>query len=569
MAGLARALPALFALASLLAAGCLAPATTVSPQSSSVDNVSLPTHRLAGGQEVFLTMKDGVKIDNWVFRPIEPGRYPVIIESRPYFGNLDPPAQFEGQKFSAWLIAYFVPRGYVVVLNSVRGTGNSGGCYGQGGVTEQTDLAAVVEDFAAMNYSNGKVAMIGKSYGGTTPWEAAVQDPPNLTTIVPIAGITNWYDYLYTNGASMGDGPFFNTEYPLTISFAPYLGFEDPNGPTVPIDPSYAQKVCKDTVDLTAEGVQSSQTGDETAWWLERDYGAQIAKLNRGNFSVYIVHGLQDWNVKTVQIQDIFNQLTVPRHMTLGQWDHQYPLRTDWDSELLRWFDYWLKGIQNGIMDEPPVQVLDSTGVWHDEQNFPPTRAVPLALSLTQNGGLATGASASAPGTLSYVATPTTQANNPAPGPDQLVFSGASPNGSLLRVSGTPRLYLNATVDGPNTQFVATLYDVNGSNWTAINWAALDARHREGVTQSQPITPGQSLSYALRFYPMDFVLHPGHKLGLTIAGAGGFVMSGPTEAKVDIATGGGNALVLPTLPNIQPESPQPAMANPADLPWTS
>src|SRR5439155_596089 len=75
------------------------------------------------------------------------------------------------------------------------------GCVDQGGVQEQKDEAATVEAFGTKEWSNGRVAMIGKSYGGTTPWEAALQQPPHLATIVPISGITRWYDYLWTNGA--------------------------------------------------------------------------------------------------------------------------------------------------------------------------------------------------------------------------------------------------------------------------------------------------------------------------------------------------------------------------------
>ena len=213
-----RPLAILLAAAFLLPlfAGCVTgPAETPAANVSAISPVLFPAIKK---EQKLLTMKDGIVLDNWVYRPDAPGQFPVIIESRPYFGNADPAASTEGQKFSKWLIHELVPRGYVVVLHSIRGTGDSGGCYGQGGITEQTDEAATVEAFAKEPYSTGKVGMIGKSYGGTTPWMAAVQQPPHLTTIVPVAGISEWYLYVASHGVWYDSGTEFNEAYPATIS---------------------------------------------------------------------------------------------------------------------------------------------------------------------------------------------------------------------------------------------------------------------------------------------------------------------------------------------------------------
>ncbi len=567
--------PLLLALAAALLtpalAGCLTPGGTTAPSNASalLSPIQFPSIKK---EQALVAMADGVKLDNWVYRPDAPGQFPVIIESRPYFGNLDPPAQEEGQKFSKWLIHEFVPRGYVVVLHSVRGTGDSGGCYGQGGITEQKDEAATVEAFAKMPYSDGKVGMIGKSYGGTTPWEAAVQAPPHLVTIVPVSGITEWYLYVASHGVWYDSGTQFNEEYPFTISFHADPTGADPNDPTSFLPPQsqlshYPEKVCQDFAQDEAAGASGASTGDEDAFWQERDYqtDAQIAKIDKANVSVYVVHGLQDWNVKPDNVVDVYNKLAVPKHMQLGQWDHQYPLRNDWGTELLRWFDYWLKGVKNGIMDEPPVKLMDSAGVWHDEMDFPESRAVNLTLHPDDKGALAE----SAPkGSMTYVSSPATSANDAAPGQDKLVWAGAA-EASTLRVSGAPWLAFNATITGPNAQFVATLYDINGSTWTAINWAHLDARHRDGADKPSTSPQMGAGSFRLRFYPMDAEIAPGHKLGLTLAGAGGFAAPGQgTTAQVEVETGTA-ALTLPTLPSIAPESPQPTMAKAADLGWTS
>ena len=332
-----RALFVALALLTPVLAGCLTPGSAPAPVAT---GPSAPLFQAIKKEQKLLTMADGVQIDNWVYRPDAPGRFPVVIESRPYFGNADPPAAAEGQKFSKWLIHELVPRGYVVVLHSVRGTGDSGGCYGQGGVVEQKDEAATVEAFAKEPYSTGKVGMIGKSYGGTTPWEAAVQQPPHLVTIVPVSGITEWYLYVASHGVWYDSGTLFNAEYPLSISYHAEPTGADPNDPTGWLPPAsqlahYPEKACQDLLMDEAATATGAATADEDAFWLERDYQtpAQIAKINQANVSVYVVHGLQDWNVKPDNVVDIYNKLTVPKHMQLGQWDHQYPLRDDWGNE--------------------------------------------------------------------------------------------------------------------------------------------------------------------------------------------------------------------------------------------
>jgi X-Pro dipeptidyl-peptidase len=555
-----RPLVLLLAAATLLPvlAGCLGPAATPAADKPGVS----PT--LFGAikkEQKLLTMKDGIVLDNWVYRPDAPGQFPVIIESRPYFGNADPAASTEGQKFSKWLIHEMVPRGYVVVLHSIRGTGDSGGCYGQGGITEQTDEAATVELFAKEPYSDGKVGMIGKSYGGTTPWMAAVQKPPHLVTIVPVSGITEWYLYVANHGVWYDSGTAFNEAYPTSISLN-----QGPTPTQAQLD-HYPEKICQDLIMDEAAGVTGAATATEDAFWQERNYQTKeaIAKINAANVSVYIVHGLQDWNVKPDNVVDIYNQLTVPKHMQLGQWDHQYPLRDDWGAELTRWFDHWLKGVENGIMGEAPVKLSASDGTWHDEADFPEARALPVALHPTAAGKLA---AEPASGAATYVATAATAKDDAAPGQDKVVFAGPAAS-ALTYYSGAPTLAFNATVLGPDTQFVATLFDIDGATWKAIDWAHLDARHRHGADKDEPITPGAAEAYTLRFYPWDFALLPGHSLGLAIAGAGGYAApGGPTQAQVSIDLKGAT-LTIHELPSLVAEAPQPTMAKAADLGWTS
>ena len=101
---------------------------------------------------------------------------------------------------SASLAALFVPKGYAYARADVRGTYNSGGCWDYGGIKERQDGYDLVEWLGTRGWSNGKVAMTGGSYDGTTANAAAVENPPHLATIVPVSAISRWWGYAYQQG---------------------------------------------------------------------------------------------------------------------------------------------------------------------------------------------------------------------------------------------------------------------------------------------------------------------------------------------------------------------------------
>ena len=93
-----------------------------------------------------------------------------------------------------------VKKGYAFVFADVRGTWASGGCWDYGGISERHDGYDLVEWLGTRPWTNGKVAMMGVSYPGTTPNAAAVEQPPHLATIIPISGISRWWGYAYQQG---------------------------------------------------------------------------------------------------------------------------------------------------------------------------------------------------------------------------------------------------------------------------------------------------------------------------------------------------------------------------------
>ncbi|MHB8605639.1 MAG: CocE/NonD family hydrolase [Thermoplasmatota archaeon] len=509
---------------------------------------------------------DGVTLDAWTFRPDTNESVPVLIEPSPYFGNLDPTIESGGQAFSKWLVSEFVPRGYAVVLTSVRGTGLSEGCFSMGGTREGQDEAEIVEHFATEKWSSGKAAIIGKSYRGTVPQQVAALAPAHLTTIVPIEGITDWYAYLFTNGAArFPDGGTFNAAYDMEVGKGVGVppSQDEVQGSGFPT--SYPGKFCQDTIDLWSQGVASTGSGDKTAFWDERDYAKDVSKLKA---SVFLIHGLQDWNVKPDQVVDWFNAVPTAKKLLLGQWDHQYPNRVDWADELLRWFDWTLKGVPNGIDREPIVQVKDNQGIWRVANEWPPTHPTLVDFPLSTGGALGTTPGDAKTGAASFATDVSKQPNATQDGAWQIKFTSDA-LASDLRFAGTPRLFVNASLDRPYGQLIGVLYDIapDGSAREIVH-GILDARHRTGNAQGSAPTPAELDPYVLRFYPCDVDLLAGHKLQLVLAGADtNWVQPPPPGATMTFKLGPDANLQLPSVTSVTLESPQPVEKKATEFPY--
>ena len=149
-------------------------------------NLSHPIHNMVRDDDVAVPMRDGINLFADVHRPGEPGRYPVLVAASPYprqIQNLGAPAGF----IEAGASDFFVPRGYVHVIANCRGTSGSGGTFGFFDGQERRDMHDLVEWAAEQPWSDGNVGMIGISYFAGTQMEAAVERPPHLKAIMPIA----------------------------------------------------------------------------------------------------------------------------------------------------------------------------------------------------------------------------------------------------------------------------------------------------------------------------------------------------------------------------------------------
>lgn len=511
MAGRGTSVSLTLTLTALVFAGCIAGDETDGAPEVEVADLSALSAKLFDDLEVFnvkVPGHDGKMQDNWVYKPKADDSnqtFPVFINFSPYWRNLAGNPETKGDAFAEYMIAEYVPRGYAVVLASVRGTGHSEGCFPIGGIPELEDAYAVIDHFANVEWSNGNVASGGKSYDGTTIQGVAGYKPhPALKLIFPVSGISDLYRYNYRGGVPYFQGPIFNTYYYAGVGVNQNGDIQDQ-----PLSALVDDVACADTPFVQGHGVATGVHGMYNDYWNERDYNNYAADVET---AVYFVHGLQDWNVKPDHIlpwlgtlQEVTDTKILLHQWTEGGTGHVYPMRDDWNETMLRIMDHYLKGIDTGLMSEPTVQVQDSAGMWRNEWEWPPARAVTTPLYLHEDGA------------ASFEA--------PDPNGEQIVTD--DPDTGLLtweitldddlRYAGSPVFHADLMTTNPYGAFSAQLFLVEDGETTWMNEGVLRAYLRDSMETPSPVVPGMYESYAIEFYPQDDVFPAGSTLRLVLS----------------------------------------------------
>ena len=302
---------------------------------------------------------------------------------------------------------YFLVRGYAVVEVGGLGTRGSEGLETCGADVE-TDAFKCVVEWLAQNsrrvaytdkenniqikadWSNGNVAMTGRSYGGTTDFAVASTGVANLKTIVPVAGIASWYEYTNSQGISTGRNPAYSDNLGFYCA-GRYIDEDDWNS-MKGVYQKYLNRIYNDQMTLN---------GNYGTHWATRDYtaGDEGKKTDNGltynNFScpALIVHGLNDDNVRTKQFQlmyDAFKNKGQNVKLLLHQGAHITP---DYDSHktslligdetynsiLNKWFSYYLYDRTENHANEMATVTVQSNivdGGWFTSDTWPTSDAV-------------------------------------------------------------------------------------------------------------------------------------------------------------------------------------------------
>lgn len=326
--------------------------------------ISEPTHEVKVEPNVGVPMRDGVKLATDLYRPADVERSPVILIRTPY-----------KKEMSGLQGSYYARRGYVVAVQDCRGRFGSPGTW-EPFIHEPEDGHDTVEWLAAQPCSNGRVGMIGGSYLGWVQWWAASAKPPHLVTIIPNVAPPD---------------PFFNIPYEYGVFFLwGAIWWADVLESAATADASGAamerimdKKYLTLLKSLPVIELDKAVLGKENPYWRKWiEHPTNDSYWDQANF----VDRLADVRIPVFHQSGWFdgdgigtklNYLALAAHghatqkLTLGPWGHSDRASRrfrdrdfgpeaiiDLQRDYLRWFDHYLKGVDNGIDREPLVSLF-------------------------------------------------------------------------------------------------------------------------------------------------------------------------------------------------------------------
>ena len=333
---------------------------TMLPKDFPADKLSKPHYKMVVERDVFVTMRDGVKVACDIFRPDSPGEFPALYATSGYQKDLEYLPQWPVFHFRETNdIEWFVSRGYVYVHQDVRGSGKSvEGEFALFSQEEQNDFYDMVEWIAGQGWCTGKVGMIGESYLAWVQWFTAAMQPPHLACIVPFDGGADMYRDVAFHGGIMALG-FPANWWTAEIRANYRLGKYGP-GKTV------------GEWDLPWNVIHHPACDE---FWKTRN--PDFSKIQVPVYSIGILHkvGIHlRGNIRG------YEMAKTPKKLLLCHGDFEGDEMAIFNSREmqllhLRWYDHWLKGNDTGLMDEDPVTVfVRNREVYRTEKEWPIAR---------------------------------------------------------------------------------------------------------------------------------------------------------------------------------------------------
>jgi hypothetical protein len=536
-------------------------------------------YELLVDRDVDVPMRDGARLKADVIRPDDGGKFPAILNLGPYQKDKVwvPPDALEEKPnpLMNWETVnpeWWVPRGYACVRVDGRGSGKSPGQCEPWSLQEAIDFYDAIEWAAAQPWCNGKVGLNGISYFAINQWFVANLQPPSLKAIIPWEGFADLYRDALFHGGILS---VFMTNWFTAHLMHHMLGRASRQQP---------------------DGWQVNTLH----FWLRHNLdsgafrGAQ-AQWDRITVPLFTVG---NWTGMALHLRGnteaFMRAASKHKKLRIHTGSHVHPFYTEEGRrDQLRFLDYWLKGIDNGVMDEPPVRLAIRKGrdeiEWRDEAEWPlaRTRWTKFHFDLSQppadkqNTGALVGANPATTGSRTYAASSLGTMGSTSAASSQVMGGGIKPGmGVSLE---TPPLPEDVEVTGP---VAATLWvassseDMDGNEVletgqqgtpvpVAKGW--LRASHRELDPElSLPyrpyhrhqrrlyLAPGEIVEVQVEIWPTSMVFRKGHRIRLDVQPRDGVGSQSYLHYHADYNTGtntiysGGDKesyLLLPVIPS--------------------
>ena len=534
------------------------------------------TFNVVRERNVMVPMRDGTRLATDVFRPDAPGRFPVLINRGPYWK--DPYA--DNPDHSIW---FFPKNGYVILSQDCRARFDSEGDNYDPLFQEVQDGYDTVEWAARQPWSNGRVGTTGQSYLGATQYTLATNNPlpPHLQAMAPVSASSDFHQsWVYHTGGAMEWGwmvPYAIFKGRNTLERqgrADLLAQMDeyvlpPGNFAQPLSDQWFRHLpLRDWIERLKETAPYfheyfDQELDGPYWWqinlLRHLEGIKVPMFHVSSwYDIFLEGALNAF--KTIGERGGNELARRNQRLLVGPWAHIRPYTEpttggagdidfganaaiELHDYLLRWFDYWLKDIDTGIMDEPPVNIfVMGDNQWRQENEWPLARthytryylhAAGPANSRHGVGALSTIPPGDEPPDT-YVYDP----ENPAPtmGGNTLVIPyGVADQGAVedrqdvlvytsdplekdLEITGPIKMRLFAASSAPDTDFTAKLVDVRPDGYAQnLQDGIVRARYRTSVGQPSFIEPGRVYEYTIDLWATSHVVKAGHQLRVEVS----------------------------------------------------
>jgi hypothetical protein len=545
--------------------------------------VDAPLFEVQRIDDIWIELADGTRLAGRMWRPATSDPVPAILEYLPYRqGDQTWPRD---EPLGSW----FAANGYAYVRVDIRGTGNSDGVItDEYSKREHDDGLEVIAWVADQPWCGGAVGMIGISWGGFNGLQIAARRPPALKAVVSMCSTDDRYaDDVHYDGGCL-----------LNWDMLPWSAIMFAMN-ALPPDPRVVGEGWRERWLKRLEG-----TPPFSIAWLEhqrRDeywrHGSVCEDYAAIECPVYMVGGWADGY--TNAIPRTLAGLPGVRKGLIGPWPHAWPQnaeqgpRIGFLNECRRWFDRWLKGIENGIEDEPMLAAWlqepalphelarDRAGRWVRETAWPPSSVEPerryLGTGVTLqvdpgSSGELTHTGFQRHGLLAGTWCPYgPEADYP---PDQreedalcLTFD-TDPLEERLELLGHPVLHLRLAADRPAAFVAARLCAVapDGTS-TLVSRGALNLTHRQGHHASVPVIPGEEMDVDVELDVLGQAFEAGDKLRLAVSTTyWPWLWPSPEPVTITVSTGAASWLELPVRPISAPDGDDPGFRPPEVVP---
>ena len=516
--------------------------------------------------DVLVPMRDGVRLCIDIRRPDVPGKFPALLAIAPHNKDLQTPELADAVPpqpawsplwtgaIEAGSAKFLVSRGYAHVIGNERGTGKS-----EDGGSSEWDYYDLIEWIAEQPWCDGNIGMIGISAFGGAQLQAALQQPPHLKAIFP-----------FDSRGLYGEGQF-RDRYPGGVMHLFWYLLE-------PLSVMHGSKGLPGALSPEQERLWEEAKKNPDFWMYPHVYNVLVQKGQHMPYTFNMLLNPFDREGVVEQNEKVFEKIKVPVYTGSGWYAYTYKQHLqgsqNWfmglkspkklmftgpahlerpfhslHNEILRWYDYWLKGIETGILDEPPVKYwVMGANEWRSADDWPEPETLWTKYYLhswerLRDEPFTPSSNESSDAPDAFLQMPPTHTKT-----IQKLRYMTEPLSEDVLVAGPIALYLYASIDREDTNWIVILKDVGPDvsvrtaregegdvpsnllereltrGWLKASHRALDPKrskpwkpwHRFTREAWKPVVPGEINGYAIEILSTANLFKAGHRICLDI-----------------------------------------------------